>query len=112
MTCAIISQDDLYKLVSVVEQDTHLFNTTIRENLMLARPGASEEEMIEAMKKAQLHQFVQTLPNGYGTHVGEQGLLLSGGEPQRPAIVPALLQDGPPVSLAVATVKPDADPYP
>ena len=88
-------QEDLHRLVSVVEQRPHLFNTTIRENLLLARPDAEPDEVEAAARQAHLHDFIQSLPQGYETLIGEQGLKLSGGERQRLAIARALLKNAP-----------------
>jgi ATP-binding cassette subfamily C protein CydC len=78
-----------------VPQTTHLFNATIRENLLLARPDATESGIIAAARQAQIHDFIAALPDGYGTRIGEQGLRLSGGERQRLAIARALLKHAP-----------------
>lgn len=89
------SPDEARRFFSVVSQSTHLFNATMRENLLLARADVTESEMIDAARYAQIHDFITALPHGYATPVGEQGLRLSGGERQRLAIARALLKNAP-----------------
>ncbi len=84
--------EDARRLFAVVAQPTHLFNASVRDNLLLARADASEQQMIEAAQQAQIHDFIAALPQGYDTLVGEQGWRLSGGERQRLAIARALLK--------------------
>ena len=103
-----IRADDVRGLLGVVPQHTHLFNATIRDNLYLANPEASEADLIAACQQAQLHEFIQGLPQGYDTLVGENGLLLSGGERQRLAIARAILKDAPILILDEATSHLDA----
>jgi ATP-binding cassette subfamily C protein CydC len=87
--------DDARALLSVIAQDTYLFNGTIRDNILLAKGDASDEEIETAARQAQLHTFIETLPHGYDTLVGENGARLSGGERQRIAIARAILKDAP-----------------
>ena len=77
----------------MVPQDTVLFNDTIRYNIAYGRPGATQEEIEQAARSAQVHDFVLALPDGYDTRVGERGLKLSGGEKQRVAIARTILKD-------------------
>ncbi|MCR5178541.1 MAG: ABC transporter ATP-binding protein/permease [Lachnospiraceae bacterium] len=79
--------------IGVVTQDTYLFNGTIRENLMYAKDDATEEEMIQACKNANIHDFITGQPDGYDTMVGNRGLKLSGGEKQRLSIARVILKD-------------------
>ena len=88
-----VAQDSLRAAIGVVPQDTVLFNDTIRYNIAYGRPGAAPEEIEQAARAAQVHDFVTSLPDGYETRVGERGLKLSGGEKQRVAIARTLLKD-------------------
>jgi ATP-binding cassette subfamily C protein CydCD len=90
-----LEQDEVRGRCAVVSQSSYLFSTSIYENLRLARPSASREEIEKAAKHAQIHEFIMGLPNGYETYIGEQGLRLSSGERQRLAIARALLKDAP-----------------
>ncbi len=87
-----VTQASLRAAIGIVPQDTVLFNESIEYNLRYARPDASFEEIVEAARLAQLHDFVAQLPEGYETRVGERGLKLSGGEKQRVAIARAILK--------------------
>ncbi len=88
-----VTQGSLRAAIGVVPQDTVLFNDTLRYNIAYGRPGASDAEVEEAARLAQLHEFVQRLPDGYETTVGERGLKLSGGEKQRVAIARTILKN-------------------
>jgi ATP-binding cassette, subfamily B, heavy metal transporter len=88
-----MTQDSLRAAIGVVPQDTVLFNDTIRYNIAYGRPSATPEEVEQAARLAQVHDFVLTLPLGYETKVGERGLKLSGGEKQRVAIARTILKD-------------------
>ena len=88
-----ISQSSLRKMIGVVPQDTVLFNDTIYYNIFYGNPEASEEQIYEAARSADMHNFVMGLPDGYQTLVGERGLKLSGGEKQRVAIARAILKN-------------------
>lgn len=89
------AQEEARATVGIVSQDTHVFNASLRENLLLANPEAGEDELRAALARAQLSDLVGRLPRGLDTYLGEQGLRLSGGERQRVAIARALLKDAP-----------------
>ena len=89
------SEQQLNRLFSIVQQEVFLFNLSMEENIRIGKPEASMEEIIAAAKKARIHDFIMSLPNGYQTMAGEAGVKFSGGEKQRISIARALLKDAP-----------------
>jgi ATP-binding cassette subfamily B protein len=100
--------DELREQIGLVSQDTYLFNASIRENIRLGRLDASDEEIEEAARQANAHEFVTSFPDGYDTMVGERGMQLSGGQRQRVSISRALLKNAPVLILDEATSHLDA----
>jgi ATP-binding cassette subfamily C protein CydCD len=100
--------DELRGQIALVAQDTFLFNDTLRTNILIARPDASEEELQRTLQRASLSELIESLPDGLETMVGERGMRLSGGQRQRVAIARAFLKDAPVLILDEATSHLDA----
>lgn len=98
-----VTMESLRRNIGIVQQDVFLFNTSIRENILYGDPSATEEQMIEAAKRANIHDYVMTLPEGYDTVIGERGVRLSGGQKQRLSIARVFLKDPPLLILDEAT---------
>ena len=98
-----VSLKSLRKNIGVVQQDVFLFTGTIKDNIICAKPDASDKEIIEAAKKARIHEFIESLPEGYDTYIGERGVKLSGGQKQRISISRIFLKNPPIIILDEAT---------
>lgn len=104
-----MTRHQLRRNIALVSQSVALFRNTILENIRVGRPGATDEEVIDASKRASVHDFVQTMPDGYQTVLGDGGSGLSGGQRQRVAIARAFLKDAPILILDEATASLDAE---
>ena len=104
-----VDPEKLLSAYSIVFQDVTLFNNTVMENIRIGRQGATDAEVLAAAKEAQCDEFVEKLPEGYQTMIGENGSILSGGERQRISIARALLKDSPVILLDEATASLDAE---
>ena len=101
--------EDLRKQISIVLQDVFLFHGTVRDNILFGNPSASEEDVINAARIANAHDFISALPDGYDTLIGERGVKLSGGQRQRISIARAILKDAPILILDEATSSVDTE---
>ena len=109
-----VSQNSLRRNISMVTQETSMFNRTARENIIYGKPGACESDVIDAAKKAGAHEFIMALVDnqgrtGYDAHLGERGVKLSGGQRQRIALARAIIKDAPILVLDEATSALDSD---
>lgn len=104
-----VTQESLRANISFVPQEPILFHRSLKDNIRYGRPDATDEEVIEAAKKAHCHEFIASLPDKYETHVGERGVKLSGGERQRVAIARAILKNAPILILDEATSALDSE---
>tara|TARA_B000000557_G_scaffold254034_1_gene243734 strand:- start:15 stop:1286 length:1272 start_codon:yes stop_codon:yes gene_type:complete len=104
-----VSLSSLRKNLSLVSQDVILFDDTVKNNILYAKPGASDEEIMKACKFAASDEFIKKLPNGYDTMIGENGVRLSGGQKQRISIARAILKESPIILLDEATSSLDAE---
>jgi ATP-binding cassette subfamily B protein/subfamily B ATP-binding cassette protein MsbA len=104
-----VTLDSLRQQISIVLQDVFLFHGTVRDNILFGKPDATEEEMIEAAKVANAHEFISQLSDGYDTMIGERGVKLSGGQKQRISIARAVLKNAPILILDEATSSVDTE---
>ena len=104
-----VSLSSLRKNLSLVSQDVILFDDTVKNNILYAKPGASHDEIIKACEFAAANEFIEKLPNGYDTMIGENGIRLSGGQKQRISIARAILKESPIILLDEATSSLDAE---